>query len=684
MLRLSKNRVGRVRPGGVEAGPVAALVVILFGLLLATNGGSGPTVAQAVMPTDAPPFPNGWVWQNPLPQGFDLYGVTCPTDQGCYAVGISGTVVASSPATGGHWQTQSSGTTQNLTNVDCVSAGVCVAVGTGGTIRRTTNAGQSWSPAPITTTANLGVLNCLPDGTCYTYDTNGNLFKSSDSGASWASTYYTSSTPTGLSCPDAANCYLLSGGGFSKTTDGGQTWATTPITYSTNQNSSNFYFSVSCPAINTCYLLKAPSNPKGLGRPVDGSPQVLKTIDGGQTWKGFLPVYGSFPGAGVGLFKIVCLNIDMCYGLTVNHTFYITTDGGNSWSPRYASVGYIGNYGNPYDFTCLKSNLLKCYTAGSTGLIYKSADGGQTWQYDLDGLKGKELEDVSCPDTTTCFSNDLEDSYTDANNNVTNTLSLAHTTDSGTHWITSSNLTLYNNMLGSLNCPNRLICYTSSSNGPVYKTADGGQSWISYTTGVTNPIKSWACPAVSVCYGQIDGGRVLKTADGGLHWSTQTVSSTAQLEGLSCPELNVCYTGGQSVFKTSDGGQSWIYLTQTVTGSAWLHSLNCPTSAICYGVAYTSGFCSITYPPTVSCIRIQKTTDGGSSWTTINFTYGLFFNSIIACPDPLNCYVSSGGGDGVKHTTDGAATWNNDTFCPFYTAYIYSYELSAYLYCCRG
>ncbi len=86
-----------------------------------------------------------WRWQNPLPQGNNLRGVSLVTANTGTLVGDYGTIVRTTDG-GNSWTIQSSGTTQTLWGVSFTDANNGSAVGENGTIPRTTNGGANWLP----------------------------------------------------------------------------------------------------------------------------------------------------------------------------------------------------------------------------------------------------------------------------------------------------------------------------------------------------------------------------------------------------------------------------------------------------------------------------------------------------------------------------------------------------------
>jgi hypothetical protein len=89
--------------------------------------------------------PDGWEWQNPLPQGNPLYGVWGSSSSDVFAVGAAGTVLHCDGST---WSGMTSGTTNSLSGVWGSSSSNVFAVG--GTILHYD--GTAWSPMTSGTT----------------------------------------------------------------------------------------------------------------------------------------------------------------------------------------------------------------------------------------------------------------------------------------------------------------------------------------------------------------------------------------------------------------------------------------------------------------------------------------------------------------------------------------------------
>src|SRR5436305_10551406 len=84
-----------------------------------------------------------WVWQNPLPQGNTLYGVSFTDANTGTATGDNGTIVRTTDG-GNSWVIQSSGSTNALYGVSFTDVNHGTAVGASGTVLKTTDGGNTW------------------------------------------------------------------------------------------------------------------------------------------------------------------------------------------------------------------------------------------------------------------------------------------------------------------------------------------------------------------------------------------------------------------------------------------------------------------------------------------------------------------------------------------------------------
>lgn len=131
---------------------IVALVFLLGALALWR--GAAPVSAATTTHSD-------WFWENPFPQGRDLYKVACPSTTLCKAVGDNGTILSWD---GANWTADISGTTAYLIDVACPSTTLCKAVGENGVIRSWN--GVIWSADNSGTTSYLNGVACPSTTLC--------------------------------------------------------------------------------------------------------------------------------------------------------------------------------------------------------------------------------------------------------------------------------------------------------------------------------------------------------------------------------------------------------------------------------------------------------------------------------------------------------------------------------------
>jgi len=283
--------------------------------------------------------------------------------------------LAASSLAAGTWTAQTTGTTQNINSVHFINSLTGIAVGSSGTILKTTNGGSTWTPITVS----------FPDAAS-NYTFNAVHFPSSTVG------YIAGSHNTigGIT----ATVY--------KTTDGGATWNPVAGTPSPNRAMNDVFF-----VTDTLGYICGNSS---------GDTNVSKTTDGGSTWAtkaGGLEIGATFHG----------LNF-----LTATQGFVVssagidyTSNGGDNWtsknpwgenggpptmydvyfvntlngwavgniSPTYATViKYNPDTDSFNDQTSPATNKLVAvhfineyfgYTAGDAGTLVTTVNGGATW-----------------------------------------------------------------------------------------------------------------------------------------------------------------------------------------------------------------------------------------------------------------------------------------------------------------
>ncbi len=255
---------------------------------------------------------------------------------------------------------------------------------------------------------------------------------------------------------------------------------------------------------------------------------------------------------------------------------YRSTDGGRSWSSLFAPTQVSAASARAFDeltspdaslvpaITVCPANPNVVYLGGWGSGVYRSADGGNSWQRRNTGL---------------------------------------------------SDLWIYDLAVNPGNCN---VVYAGTNSGGVFKTADGGGSWAAVNNGLGNR----EVRALAIAPG--DASRLYVGTTTGVYRS-YNVASSWQVSGglpgttvwaLAVPADNadVVYAGldGQGVYKTSDGG------------STWQARYSGPGNVKARTLAIDPKDTQVIYVGRDDGGGVYRSLDGGASWGVFNDGLGTF------------------------------------------------------------
>ena len=643
--------------------PVYILALFVLGLTTATPtfafttdySAANLTAAPSVTAPTSTPLTttrSNWVRQNPLPTGNSLLDLSCPTANVCYSAGEGGTVLKSSDG-GTTWNVQNF-TGYSFISLSCPSQVVCFALDNtaGKGIARTTDGGNNWTLVyTFVAGQSLAAINCPTADTCFAVGSQELILKTSNGGNSWDTKHSSSSYNrlNDVKCINAATCVAVGDSDtILTTTNGGMTWTPQSVA---GGDSSNSIIKVSCPTTSVCYAV------------IGYDSYLLKTTGGLDQWarSSISPAYG--------LYNIVCPTTEVCLG-TRGTNIAKTTNGGTTWTTQ--------DYDGPQLFqsaiSCPNANL--CYAAGYDGLLLKNADvaNGSRWT-NLSSGSRNDLTIISCLTATTCYA---VGKYEPTSNNT-----ILKTNNGGQTWITQT--TGITDTLFSISCPNSTTCYgvtgiapddysspKPATNHQLVKTTDGGTNWqSSLITSTSESFYALACPTTNVCYAGGEDGTIFKTSNGGMSWILQNFKTSNgslppyRINHLTCVNPNVCFATTNfsqyhnnytEILATTNGGATWS--VQHHQQSYILNSLSCTSATNCLAVG---GFSENAVPPN-DLSYIVATTNGGATWNRLtpgNITVGL---SDVKCLYGTSiCYALGSAypdyGVNAFKTADGGATW---------------------------
>ena len=412
--------------------------------------------------------------------------------------------------------------------VTCVGPGFCVAVGgaeipangdplatpeEAGLIIVTKDGGRTWRQA-IGATSLSGVA-CSSAATCYAVGNGGTIMATIDAGTAWTrqDAYSTTSGASlnlvTVSCPSVTSCYAVGEQGVvvAMTAQGG--WQTQPNPL---DGTPIALVGLSCPGTLTCYAVGTPpSLPNGPGA-------ILVTTDGGLHWRTQAYPQDQSPhptfAALTELIAVACPNTAVCYAVGNGGVIVTTGDGGQTWH-RQSS----GTAARLTGITC--PTLRACYVVGEVsdarqaGTVIATADGGHTWHQVFH--TDTALSGIACPSVARCYA-------------VGDQATIVVSPDAGKTWRRLH--TPLNGdaapQLARIACPSAAICYAvggwnnalggeASGAGTILATRDDGHSW-SQVASPGQLIAGVVCPGVRDCYAVGFGGTILASADGGATW----------------------------------------------------------------------------------------------------------------------------------------------------------------------
>ena len=275
--------------------------------------------------------------------------------------------------------------------------------------------------------------------------------------------------------------------------------------------------------------------PTGVNCAAGGQDVTLKTNDGGTNWS-----VGSTL-ADVNILDVSCGSASLCVAAGVNSAgtsgvILYSTDGGQTWTRR----------NEPYQVYAVDCpNDDNCNAVGKVSEASFTRDGGTTWITTIElgqRLGNTDLFGVDCVDTITCWMvgdggrtiGIYPNPWGPGGIGVITKLDL----------FTNPPRTLYD-----ISCVTQDICVSVGQAGVIARSTNAtGRSWdTSINSGVIQNLNGVSCPTASRCYAVGDAGTMLKSVDGGITWGREllpTNVNTVNFEGIECFSEQTCLAVG--------------------------------------------------------------------------------------------------------------------------------------------
>jgi len=324
------------------------------------------------------------------------------------------------------------------------------------------------------------------------------------------------------------------GGGLWKTENAGITW--TNITDGQLKTSSVGAIAVAPSDPNVLYLGMGENDARGVA--ISHGDGVYKSTDAGRTWKHI----GLDATRAISRIKISPANPDLVYvaaqgatfGATKDRGVYRSKDGGATWQ----NVLFVNETTGPCELAMDPTNPRILYAAfwdhlrkpwevrsgGPGSGIYKSIDGGDTWQKINEGLPkliGKIGISVSSnPERLYAIVEADPDGGVYRSDNAGKTWTLMN----ATNWSLKARAWYYMKIFADTKNPD--VVWVLNAN--VYRSIDGGRNWTAVPTPHGDNHDLWINPSDPNNLVEANDGGANVSFDSGHSWSTQENQPTAQ------------------------------------------------------------------------------------------------------------------------------------------------------------
>ncbi len=466
-------------------------------------------------------------------------------------------------------------------------------------VLRSTDGGNRWHAASggLSGSLRLGTLTIDPQSpaTLYATDRGAGIFKTSDSGNSW----------------HAVNDGLASSNVLALAMD--------PVTPT------------------TLYA--------GVFGPPDAGGGVYRSTDGGSHWQ---PINEGLDAFGVDSLAVDPENPATVYAGTGHGEVFKSADGGDHWQQVgqpsfYATVALAIDPETPTTLYAGTSDQIE----GIDGGVYRSIDGGATWEELQGGLPRGVTRalviDPSSPGTLYA--------------GKTGGPGVFKSTDGGDCW-SAVNLGLAQTTVTALAIdpehPATLYAGTrdvTEFRGEIYRSLDGGGRWNAASNGLDRAGIGVLAVDPQTPTTLYAGGRWLqlsRSTDGGGHWSFVDGAPDSVLDlaiDPMSPTTLYAAAGSGGVHRSLDGGDSWSDASDGLEGGVQALAIDPTTPTTLYAGSWNG--------------QVYRSADGGGHWDAAS--QGLPGSDIqVLAIDPANPSTLYAGtrGDGIYGSIDGGDNWS--------------------------
>ncbi len=565
----------------------------------------------------------GWTEIGNAAYNSQLYDIAFPTATNGFAVGSGGSVLKTTDG-GQNWTAIDIGVNYSLFQIQFTSDTVGyifggVKIGPRMTkVLKTTDGGQNWTEVYSYTGDYLSDMFFLNDSLGWLSGYN-KIISTSDGGVNWTvvnqSGAYTIKKV--LFTNPSRGLYLDNAMKLNKSTDGGQTWSILHDFSPLNGHTMDF------------------ADPENGFLLVTTNQSLFLTSDSGATW-----IAKNSPGERCEVIRAISDSIVFLLNTDENKIFQ-TTDAGTSFQTVYSN--------NSAGLKNFKYFHGKYYAVGAGALILSSVD-GFVWDTIHHGNYSGQLTDIT-------FIDDMQGVAVGTKGYI------KKTNNGGLSWQIES-IHPYKDLMGVsyFNSNNIII---AASDSLILQSSDSCQTWNNSSTGFHSQNATgviMTSPTTGFAYGNLG---IYKTADGGASW---TKSGTyGNVYSSSAIHADTVFFGMTSFFGyTMDGGVSYVtpISTSQIQNALYFFNANEGVRANHWGQIYTTNNRGVNWSQRISlsnemfdlcfiddttgyCVGdngyIYKTIDRGLNWFEIESPTMRALHAIWFTPDGTGYIVGDDG-----------------------------------------
>ena len=280
---------------------------------------------------------------------------------------------------------------------------------------------------------------------------------------------------------------------------------------------------VSCPSATVC---------EAVGETTLVTDMALRSTDAGATW-----VQQSVPPVDAPLTAVDCPSVSTCFALGAT-SLLKTTDGGATWKVRTLGNDHLAALSCRSDRVCMAAGQAQSSNSTcATGATYATTNGGVSWTTSL--VHCFVPTGISCSTATLCELAGAQQMGTTAFG------AIYGTSNGGFGWPRQYLNSAHGSVVTAVTCPTVNQCHAVGNAGinSDLRTINGGRRWFAQSV----PASAWPryyvavnCFSTLICQATGNAPPIV-TENAGENWSLQTMAPQVEtMTGVSCPTARLC------------------------------------------------------------------------------------------------------------------------------------------------